>query len=168
VSHLRRPELSSRHGVHVTWRVHTGLESLRKVTVFRELASAFRIGKERFGFRLVHYAVLSNHLHLIVEAEDRRSLSRGLQGLGIRLARAVNRMMGRKGEVFTDRYHAHYLRNPTETARSLAYVIGNWFRHAGRVMGLYDVDRLSSEGEPGTTVPARTWLLREGWAAAPP
>ena len=168
VSHLRRPGLAARHPVHVNWKVRAGLESLRRVATFRAIAAAFREGKDRFGFRLVHYSVQGNHLHLIVEAEDSGALSRGLQGLGVRLARAVNRVLSRSGKVFSDRYYAHQLRGPRETARAIAYVLGNWFRHAGRVMGRDDIDRLSSVAEPGTTVMPRTWLLREGWVAAPP
>jgi hypothetical protein len=132
------------------------------------MAKAFKKGNDRFGFRLVHYSVQGNHLHLITEADDRTALSRGLQGLGIRLARAVNRIHERRGTVFSDRYFAHYLRGPRETANAIAYVVGNWFRHAGRVMGLYDVDQLSSAAEPGTTAQPRSWLLRFGWLVAPP
>jgi REP element-mobilizing transposase RayT len=152
----------------VNWRVEKGIESLRRVTTFRALAKAFEGGKDRFGFRLVHYSVQGNHLHLIVEAEDAKSLSRGMQGLGIRLACAVNRVQQREGSVFSDRYHAHALRSRTEVARAIAYVIGNWFRHAGVEMSLWDVDQLSSEAERGTTVQPRTWLLRVGWIGAPP
>jgi hypothetical protein len=103
-----------------------------------------------------------------VEAEDKKSLSRGLQGLGIRLACAVNRVLKRSGSVFADRYNAHYLRGPTETANAIAYVIGNFFRHAGRAMGLYDLDWLSSPAEPGTTAQPQSWLLRVGWTRAVP
>ena len=71
-------------------------------------------GAVRFGFRLVHYAVMGNHVHLIVEAEDRRALWRGMQGLGVRIAKGMNRLMGRAGRVLVDRYHAHILRTPTE------------------------------------------------------
>jgi len=57
-------------------------------------------GRDRFGFRLVHFSVQGNHIHLVVEAQDERSLASGLQGLGVRIAKALNRVMGRKGTVF--------------------------------------------------------------------
>ena len=50
----------------------------------------FEAGKKRFGFRLVQFSVQSNHMHLIAEAEDSRALSRDVQALGVRLARAVS------------------------------------------------------------------------------
>jgi REP element-mobilizing transposase RayT len=168
VSHLRRPAVTRHVPVHVNWRVEEGIESLRRVPTFRAMAKAFQVGKDRFGFRLVHYSVQSNHLHLIVEADDKQALSRGMQGLAIRLAKAVNRVLQRHGAVFADRFYAHYLRSKREVARAIAYVLGNWFLHAGREVGPWDVDQLSSVAEPGTTVQAQSWLLRFGWMTARP
>ena len=91
VSHLRRPAHSRHHPLHVTLRVRPGMPSLRGHVVFAQVRKALSQGKERFGFSLVHFSVQSNHLHLIAEAEDARALSRGVQGLSIRIARAVNR-----------------------------------------------------------------------------
>ena len=73
-----------------------------------------------------------NHLHLIVEVTDAVSLSRGMQDLAIRMAKGLNRVMQRSGPVFRERYHAHMLRSPTEVARAVAYVLGNYFRHAAK------------------------------------
>ena len=68
---------------------------------------AMYAGAVRFGFRLVHYAVMGNHVHFLVEAPDKRALARALKGLGVRIARALNRVMKRHGRVIGDRYHAH-------------------------------------------------------------
>jgi REP element-mobilizing transposase RayT len=80
---------------------------------------------------LVHYSVQGNHVHLLVEAEDERALSRGMNGLGVRVARGLNRVMGRKGKVLDDRYHGHVLRTPTEVRRARAYLLQNAERHYG-------------------------------------
>jgi hypothetical protein len=53
-------------------------------------------------------------VHLLVEADDKGSLSRGLMGLAIRVARAVNRVLGRKGHVWDHRFHARELTSPLE------------------------------------------------------
>ena len=90
MSHARRRELESRFPVHVTVKLRQGLGSLRHAAAYEMLRLAFVEGCERRGFRLVHYSVLSNHIHLLVEAEDRPSLSRGLQGLLVRIARGLN------------------------------------------------------------------------------
>ena len=162
VPHDARPELAARHPVHVTLRVARGLPSLR-------------VGRrERFGLRLVQYSVQSNHLHLLVEAEGRASLSRGMQGLAVRMARALNRAWQRTGKVFADRYHAHVLRTPREVRHALAYVLGNARKHGVRWVAVIDPFSSgrwfdgSDDGRDGAdhdapVARARTWLLRIGW-----
>jgi hypothetical protein len=81
---------------------------------------------------LVHFSVQRDHLHLLVEASDRRALSRGMQGLSIRVARATNGELGRKGRVFADRYHARALTTPRAVRFALRYVLLNVHKHEGR------------------------------------
>jgi REP element-mobilizing transposase RayT len=143
------------------------------------MRAAFSRGKDRFGFRLVHYAVQPNHLHLIVEAKDKRALSSGARGLAIRIAMRLNHVLRRKGKVFTERYHAMPLTSPRQVRRALAYVLLQERRHtaARRQAMTTTLDRCSSA--PGfdgfknvapragpwtdTVVEADTWLLTTGW-----
>ena len=166
VSHGRRPELASRHPVHVTARVRDEAARLRSRALCRVILRAIGAGRERDGFRLVHFTVQSNHLHAIVEARDAVALARGIQGLSIRIARAVNRALQRHGKVFADRYHAHALRSPTETANAIAYVLGNAHVHAarrGRFISPDAIDPLSSAANRQLVAEPHTWLLRIGW-----
>ena len=169
VPHRRRPALSAKHPVLVTWRMLPHVWNLRSQRCFSRLVECFERGRDRFGFRLVHFSVQGNHLHLIVEAVDERALARGTQGLGVRVAKALNRLMGRKGTVFADHYHARQLHSPTQVANAITYVLLNFAHHfpdeARRVDDLRD--RFSSawrdRGRDPPVVPARTWLLRVGW-----
>ena len=170
VPHLRRPELASRNPVHVTLKVRREVWSLRRSSSVSALKGALRAAKGQEGqpgqapLRVVHFAVLSNHLHLIVEARDRVALARGLQSLEIRMARALNASMDRKGRVFADRYHAHILKTPTEVGRARRYVLENAAVHARRA-GLQPSagDGLTSLSMPECASPPRTWLLAAGW-----
>jgi putative transposase len=129
-SHLRRPSVSRHHPVHITLRVRRGISSLRAPALFHSVRLALNAGKQRFGFALVQFSVQRDHLHLIAEAHDRRALSRGLQGLSIRVARAVNRRLERAGRVFADRYHARALKTPRAVRFALRYVLLNAHKHA--------------------------------------
>ena len=176
--HRTRPPLAGRHPVHVTLRVHEHVWSLRSRRSFRSIAAAFRGVHGRHSFRLAEYAILGNHLHLIVEAQDERCLARGLQSLEIRIAKALNKLMGRSGAVFADRYHAHILRTPTEVANALRYVRGNFAVHAARRgdAAPFLPDQYSSAALIDGSLPreqdgplvsaARTWLLGSGWRLA--
>jgi REP element-mobilizing transposase RayT len=64
------------------------------------------VASSRTSFRVLQFTVQNDHLHLIVEADHGKALSGGVRGLAIRLARAVNRVLTRRGRVFADRYHA--------------------------------------------------------------
>jgi len=132
VSHLRRPSHSPHHPLHITLRVRRGVPSLRDHVLFAKVRQALAEGKERFGFSLAHFSVQRNHLHLIAEANDRRALARGVQGLSIRVARAINRQLERSGRLFADRYHARALKTPREARFALRYVLLNARKHAAR------------------------------------
>ncbi|HET6612160.1 MAG TPA: hypothetical protein VFG83_09235, partial [Kofleriaceae bacterium] len=66
---------------------------------------------------------------MICEAHDAMALARGMQGLNIRIARALNKLMRRRGKVFEDRYHARILRFPRQVRHALCYVMNNGRRH---------------------------------------
>ena len=169
VPHLLRPELARRHPVHATLKVRGDAGYLCRWSCVKAIESAFNAGRDRFGFRLVHYSIQGNHLHLIVEAEDRRALSRGMQGLTIRLARALNRVLRRAGKVFADRYHAHVLDTRREVAHALRYVLENFRKHSWQQLAHGFVDACSSARfliavpKDAPVVAPRTWLLRVGW-----
>lgn len=152
VPHLTRPTLAARFPVHATLRMSERVWNLRTRRCFGALSRAMYAGAARFGFRLVHYAVMGNHVHLIVEAPDRTALARAMKGLGVRIARALNRLMKRSGRVVGDRYHAHILRTPSEVRRARNYLTTNARRHYG-----------TATPDPYASVQAvvapRTWLL---------
>ena len=173
VSHRARPTVAARHPRHVTVRLRDGLPSLRNDVTRRVLERAFTRGAERFGFRLVHHAILSKHLHLVVEASDRRALSRGMQGLLVRVARALNLLWAHAGSVVADHFHARALLTPREVRSALVYVLQNARHHGLRVAG---VDEFTSGpsfdgwkrspncvARASPAAIARTWLLSIGW-----
>jgi REP element-mobilizing transposase RayT len=191
VSHHGRPAVTASSPVHVTLRVLPHVWNLRSQRALRVVEGALEAATAaRRTFRVVHFALEGNHLHLLVEADGQRALSSGMQGLCIRLAKGLNRMMGRRGKVFADRYHARVLETPSEVRNALAYVLLNHRSHLARLgkpVGRGGVDRFSSgrwfDGWRGggagvaaaPTAPAvrggarrptaapRTWLLRTGW-----
>ena len=125
MSHLSRKPLAARYPVHVTIRLVAGLPGLRDIETETLLRECFVKAKDRFGCRLIEYSIQKDHVHLIVKAKDRSALSRGMKGLQVRIARALNKHWGRRGKVFSDRYHEHVLRTPREVRNALAYVLHN-------------------------------------------
>ena len=162
--------------MHVTLKVRPDVPSLRTVRLVRELERSFSTTRERGDFRLVHYSLQNDHAHLIVEATGPEALGRGMKSVGARLARAVNRVFGRRGPVLLDRYHMRPMRMPKEVRNAVAYVLLNARRHSRRPAQEARVDPASSgrwfegwKGRPAVPPGRRpvsrphTWLLRSGW-----
>ena len=103
---------------------------MRRQTLFLAVRKALAAASS-LKFRVVHFSVQRNHVHLIVEARDRTTLLLGARGLSIRVARAVNRHLERRGKVFGDRYHSRSLTTPREVRTALVYVLQNWRKHRG-------------------------------------
>jgi REP element-mobilizing transposase RayT len=154
--------------------------SLRGARIVHAVERSWRTARERGRFRLVHYSLQRDHVHLIVEAASASDLACGMKSIGARLARAVNRVLGRKGQVLADRFHAHILRTPQEVPSAIAYVLLNARRHAWKAGRWIDprtrVDPASSgrwfsgwrsfppkPHDPPAVARPRTWLLEVGW-----
>ncbi len=176
VPHGKREALAARFPVLVTVKVRKGLPALRRKQSHRVFRQALEAGTERFGFRLVEYSLQTNHAHLLVEADDGRALSRGMQGLCVRISRALNKLWNRSGKVFADRFHSRILKTPREVRNALAYVLLNAQHHgiwaskgpdpysSGESFdGWKDGESISAQSSSTLLGRARTWLLRSGW-----
>jgi putative transposase len=173
VPHRSRPAHVAAHPVHVTLRAVEALRCFRSGRVFPTVRSALA-ASSRGRFRVIEFSVQDDHIHLITEAADGRALAGGIRGLAIRLARAVNRMLGRRGRVFGDRYHARALTTPRAVRHALVYVLMNARKHLRAGPG---VDPCSSAAwftgwravraphgpGPCPVARARTWLAAVGW-----
>jgi REP element-mobilizing transposase RayT len=150
--------------LHVTVRMAEHVWNLRSRRSLRALDSALRHGSDRFGARVVQFTLLGNHIHLLLEADNTACLVRAMKGLGVRIARGMNRMMGTRGRVLGDRYHCRVLHTPTEVRRAVTYIRDNHRHHAAGVQfSPHYVDPYSSEAkEVGVEMPpARTWLVAQ-------
>jgi REP-associated tyrosine transposase len=173
VMHRERPAHDKEHPVHVLMRAAKRMPGLRKPSVCSEVQLALA-QTSRSWFRVLHYSIQADHVHLLVEANDKVALERGLAGVAIRVARAINRALRRKGHVWGDRYDAHALVTPREVRDGFVYVLMNWKKHEEEAKGH---DPCSSaawfdgwksppppppEGEP-PVLPAQSSLARTGW-----
>jgi hypothetical protein len=152
--------------VHVTIRMAGSVWNLRSGRAMGVLNRALFASADRFGARVVQFAVLGNHIHLLVEADSTSSLVRGMQGLGIRLAKGLNRLMSRKGRVLGDRYHTRLLRSPPEVRRAVHYIRNNHKKHMAEVGVALPETWLDPYCSDCPTVgiilrPPRTWLVQQ-------
>jgi REP element-mobilizing transposase RayT len=105
VAHRRRAAHDSHCPAHVTLRAHADVPSFRGDRLSKVLKCALGAAN-RAGFRVLHFSLQRDHVHLLVEADCSLRFCRGMQGLAVRLAKAANRCLGRRGRVWDSRYHS--------------------------------------------------------------
>ena len=173
--HDTRAQIDPRYPLQLTIRAAPGLPSFRSARVFEALRGAIaRASLDRF--RVIHFSIQQDHGHFIVEGDEGRRARGGMHGLAIRLALAVNRVLGRKGKVVGDRYHVRPLTTPRQMRTSMVYVLLNFRKHLRappgvdpRSSGPYFVGwqraPTSTSGFP-VTAPPTTWMAAIGWRRA--
>jgi REP element-mobilizing transposase RayT len=195
--HEERPEIKPRYPLHVVMRVVPEVGSMRRRPMYKAMREATIIAAMRERFRIVHVSLQRTHVHMLVEAETKEALARGMQGFQISAARNINTVLGdryrrRRGKVFEDRYHVEVIKSPTRARRALSYVINNWRRHGEDQRGAaraWLVDPFSTgilfpdwqelEGkdfmwpmretyDPLVVRRPASWLLSEGWKLCGP
>ena len=174
-AHVRRPDHDRRHPVHATLRARVLDVSLRSPGLFTRVSGALG-ASQRTGFRLIHFSVQTDHIHIIVEADSTIELTRGLQGLAVRCAKAINRALRRCGPVWHGRYHIHRLATPSEVRIGLVYVLLNHRKHLRAVAGpdpcssgpWFDgwARELPPPSAAAPVVKPCTWMASVGWRRA--
>src|SRR5262245_10748332 len=127
--HRERPYHHASQPVHVVLRVEQEVAQLRRRAAHEALRQAMRVVLGRGDFRIVHVSIQRSHVHLIVEADDKGALAKGMQAFQISAARKLNAAAGRTGRVFVDRYHPEVITNPRQAHHAITYVLNNWRKH---------------------------------------
>jgi REP element-mobilizing transposase RayT len=156
------------------------LPSLRRANPRRFIERVFA-NENRRGFRLVHYSIQGNHLHLICEGRDTQALSRGVQRVSSMIARKLNRHFDRRGSLFKERFHGVVIKTPRQMRNALRYVLLNHHKHqaGAKVEAVAGFDAFSSSRyfdgwwrpavrcrpppAGAAVVSAASWLLAKGW-----
>jgi REP element-mobilizing transposase RayT len=184
VRHVSREDMPNGCPVHVTVRVRRGIPSLRCKRMVKAFRRSLAQGSERGDYRVVAYSLQRNHVHLVVEASGKDALAAGMMSTAGRLARAVNWVFRRNGNVVDGRFHSVVLRTPRQVRNALRYVLLNWRKHEFRAAKGAVLDPCSSGrwfsgwketgvaaelakrdpvgGERETALP-QCWLLPRGW-----
>ena len=173
VAHIERAKHRGSIPVHITLRRAANLPDLRLPPLHDEIQNCIR-DAQCDAFRIAHYSIQGDHVHLIVEAAD-DSLERGIRGFVVRVARRLNsRVLRRRGAIWAGRYHRRDLPTPREVRNALVYVLANGAKHGEVDIGEIDpcssgrwftgwMTPLAPPTEPSPVRPAETWLLSVGW-----
>src|SRR5690349_20181041 len=144
VRHRPRPVHGHSTPLHITMRATSGLPSFREQTLYRAFELAVRTTR-REDFRIIEFSVQTNHLHLIIEADDNDALARGMKSFSVRANRLYNAAHGRmRGRVWGDRYHRRDLASARQVRNALVYCLCNYKKHYRVTSGAPRIDPCSS------------------------
>ena len=197
VRHHRRAKHAKSRPVHITMRARRGLPSFRAQRILQMMTKILRnqteLGKVKRKytdvFRVLHFSIQDNHVHVMVEADDARALRSGVSGLVIAFARQLAKLFGRKKlKVWAERFHSREVGSPQDVVNTLNYIFQNYKKHGAVTYGHGIVDRFSSAKQfdgweqktlyptlldetsfymqgPEPWAPAQpdTWLVSTGW-----
>lgn len=185
VNHMKRAKVNFQKPLHITMKLASKNWSLR----CGDMYGVFKRNSERakrFGLNIVHYSLLKDHLHLIVEVKDNKTLALAMRSFASGMAKGIRAFIGGRGEVFNGRFHMRAIENPTQMRNTVIYVLQNQAKHQGVIDHfdqyssawhfkewkklakarisplLYQRARSSAQLPPHLSAP-RSWLAREGW-----
>ncbi len=173
VAHRTRERMDHRTPVHVNFKLRARIRNKACLGLLKRAI----LNARKQGLRVVHYSLQSNHIHLILEAAENKTLTRGMRSLTITFAKGLS-----AGRVQPERYHLHVLRGPTEARNAVRYVLLNEQRHRGKPVAWDDfaswgaLGREALQGLIGRVPRALefprfldhpfSWVLRRGTSAA--
>lgn len=106
--HLARPRVRRRDNVRLSFELSDAHPLADSAHVRRKqhavVKAAIDAADGRFGFRIKSWQLTGEKLTICGTGATTEDLSRAAQGLGVRVARRVNRALGTSGKLFADRY----------------------------------------------------------------
>lgn len=141
VSHSAREKVNNKLPLHINFKYKS---TVRSEYILRSLERGIE-NASNHCLEVSYFTLQSNHVHLIAEAKDNKSLSSGMRAITVTLARALN-----KGNFQTERYHLHVLKTPLEVKNAIHYVLHNDIKHNNKTNAKF-TKKISN---------GNSWLLR--------
>lgn len=129
VAHRTREPVKLKTPMHINFKYKTYIKNKDCLRLLKRAIVNSRV----MGLRVIHFSMQTNHIHLIVEAENNEILTRGMRSLTITFAKGL-----KKGKVQLERYHLHILRTLAEARNAIQYVLFNQQKHDQKKVSAID------------------------------
>lgn len=128
IRHTARPFLERSTSLHLTVKIRREKADLKNKSILLLLKRAIQRGRRK-GLKIIHYSLEYDHVHMLVEAEDNTTLGVGMQAFGVSLAKGINKIKKKAGEVYKHRYHFRKITSALELKRVMSYIFNNGVKH---------------------------------------
>lgn len=128
IRHTSRPLLKRAASLHLTIKVLRNKAEIKNKSVLKLLKHAIQRARLQ-GLKVIHYSLEYDHVHLLIEADNNASLGKGMQALGVTMAKGINRLKRLKGAVYKHRYHFRQISSPRQLKYVMNYIFKNGMKH---------------------------------------
>ncbi|RYG35126.1 hypothetical protein EON81_13615 [bacterium] len=156
------PAEKARYRYLHTERVQRALLESHGACALRSPEAAFKVvellrNRDGIDYDLVAYAVMPNHVHVLVKPRKERNLADMVQAWKSVSARRINALVGKQGELWQSEYYDHLIRDESDLHRVIDYIKSNPGRSAGLDdVPVYVVDSGVGPSEPRAGAPGDT------------
>lgn len=128
IRHIARDEIKKLTPLHLTIKIEKDKAGLKNKFILKSLHSSIKKAR-KIGLKIIHYTLEYDHVHLLVETDNKTALARGMQSFGISFSKSINKIKKAQGKVFKTRYHYRKLKTPAEVKNVFNYIFGNSLKH---------------------------------------
>ncbi len=123
---MRKTRILENHAVyHVVARANRGEFILNSPGCKEMFIDVLKRAKEKYPFKLKHYCIMSNHIHLMIEPVSNTKLSKLMQWVLSVFAVKINKLFGNKGHVWYDRFKSKIIDGYRQYVRTFNYISNN-------------------------------------------
>lgn len=114
---------------HITHRCHDRAFLLKLGYEKRRWLHWAKRSVEKFGLKILTYCLTDNHIHLLADPEDSRTvIHKSMHLIAGRVGQEYNERKGRRGAFWEDRYHATAIQSHEHLVQCMLYIDLNMVR----------------------------------------
>ena len=123
---MRRARIKQKGATyHIVAKSNRGEFILDSVKMKELLLTIIEEAGEKYNFRINHYCIMSNHIHLLIKPEDGTDLSELMKWILCVFALRYNKSIGMHGHVWYDRFKSNIIQSSMQFFHTFKYISDN-------------------------------------------
>ncbi len=128
IRHRKREVFSKPKSMHLTIKIEAIKGRIKNKSILKVLKRAILRARGR-GLRIVHFTLEYNHVHLLVESSNEKTLALGMMVFGVTFSKGINKYHATSGRVYRHRYHQRFIKTARDLKHVMNYIFTNGIKH---------------------------------------
>jgi putative transposase len=123
ITHAKRERFNCKDAIyHIVTRCNNKEPRIKDELDFIKYKMILKKCKEKYGFLLHDYAIMNNHIHLLIKLFIKTNISQIMHSIDRRYARWYNDQHERKGHFWEDRFYGEMIKDDTQLLAVMRYI----------------------------------------------